>query len=390
MMKEHKRLTAGFFRSVNAPELFKQFFDKFGAWQQLGLKEKPKNDDIYDAWQLFVHAKRESIDDALCCMNDISCEDGRTYLYAAAQEAGISDYKDLNLHKLALLLWLNHPTRFASIYDCFIVEKNDNLKVLIGRPNTPCSPSSADFEKFKTSLREILRRGGEGPRLKIESLPETQDKWVLVVPHEHFMKPEHEFKTETTIGTRDRRPVHELVLIYYPEKGLLKLKVGGKGMRKAEAIASLFATNILHQRGDHFKAEEIVCFNPLLRPGFNFPVRPTDEFEWAKVVGMNYTHAGDKNFRHQITCKDTIGGTQDVIGKLQTGGVRLQDADIKSLAIQFQFKGGGRKKRKTVMLTRPHYYTLDETPRDRHIEEVLMRWGFINVNANRTVAVATA
>jgi len=391
MMKEHKRLTAGFFRSVNSPELFKQFFDRFGAWEGLSLKEKPKNDDIFAAWDFSPHPKRPEMKEELCCMNDIACEDGRAYILSAAEVTKLPNYQDLTLHQMTMRLWLNHPKHFAEVYELFQVEKTDSLKILKGEAPVPCNPDKADLERFAKGLQQILRKGSEGPRLKLEPGPKTDDKYVLVVPHEHFMKPDSIFKDEKTIVTKERRPVYEMVLIYYPKKGLLKLKVGGKGLTKAEAVGLIFGTELLHKKSGHFKATEIISFEPLFRSDFSFPRRPTDEFEWAKVVYVNYTDKRNKTFVHTIKCTNTLSGIQDVTDQLKKYGVTsYTDIEVKSIALQFYFKNGGRKKNKTVVLTRPYSYNLDETPRDLHVEEALSRWGFIKLGAHEHVTTTVA
>jgi len=391
MLKEHKRLTAGFFRSVNSPELFKQFFERFGAWRDLGLKEKPKNDDIFDAWIFSSHPKQTEMNEALCCMNDIACEDGRPYISAAAEEVKMHGHHDLTVHQVTMKLWLSHAKHFADVYGLFQVEKTDSLKILRGETPAPCNPDKADLDKFEKGLQQVLRKSSEGPRLKLEPGPKTEDKYVLVVPHEHFKKPDPVFTADKTITTKERRPVYEMVLIYYPKQGILKLKVGSKGIRKAETVAHLFGTALLHKKGGHFHAAEIISFEPLVKPGFSFPRRPEDEFDWVKIVYIDYTEKRDKTFVHTVKCTDTMSGLQDVTDQLKKYGItNFKSHEIKSLTLQFYFKDGGRKKHKNVILTRPYSYNLDETPRDRHVENALIRWGFINVHADETAAVATA
>jgi hypothetical protein len=391
MLTDHKRLTAGFFRSVNSAALFKEFFEKYNVWQKLGLKESPKNDDIYDAWALLDHPKREEMFEALCCMNDISREEGREYLVAIAREVKLKDFEDLTLPKMAMTLWLRHRRKFQQMHDCFMLEKADNLKVLIGRTRTAAPPDNINLSGFKDKLRRILRKDGEGPRLLTEVGPHPERKWVLVVPHEHFVKPDHVFKSENEIGTRERRPVHELVVVYHYDKGLLKIKVSGRGNRKAEAVASAFATEVLRKHGGHFQVVEIISFDPILRAGgFSFPKRPADHFDWASLVELRFKRLSDPTFTHGIKCNNTLGGKQDVLGQLKELGISPKDIRIESLAIQFQFPGGGKKKRRTVVLSAPNRYTLDETAKDRYLEDVLQRWGFINLDAKENADVAIA
>lgn len=385
MLTEHKRLTAGFFRSVNSPKLFKEFFSHFKVSDKMNIKENSKNDDIYTEWQNLPTNKE--LNEALYCMNDIACEDGRPYLLSIAETLKIPNYLDCTLHQLTMILWLKHRKDFYKTYDVFTVEKADNLKILIGKTPLECNPTNENLSNFKQELQKIFQKSNGGKKLKLELGPLVDDKYLLIVSHENFLKPDRIFNDKEEIITQERRPIYDLILIYYPKTGILKLKVGRGGIKKAKEIAYVFATTILKKDNDHFQSTEIIDFSPLLKPDFNFPKRPTDEFKWVKIVEINFLPKSNETFNCNIRCTDTLNGTQDVMEQLKKYGYKdFSDVEIKSITLEFYFENGGRKKHKKVILRKPYYTNLDETPRDRHVEEALIRWGIINVNAKTTAS----
>lgn len=380
MIPDHKRLTATFFRSVNSHELFKRFFEKYKTWDLLKLKDDPKNEAIYSAWEKLIHPTKEDMEENLMCMNDISNDDGRDYLTTVAEEVKL-DYGQLTTHKLAMTMFLEHSARFRIAYDRFLVEKIENLKIFIGREIASCDPTESKLLNFKEKLKSSFQHLDQGPKLKVESVSNKDNRWVFVVAYENFLKPDHVFQPGDTIGTQERRPVYEMVIIYYAEKAILKLKVG-KGKKKAETVASVFATEILGKRPDHFQIANIVNLDPLFVPGFDFSKRNDDHFEYAKLVEIKFTAKDDRSFRQMMHCTDTNDGRQSVIEKLNEQGLSLQNIDVQEIAILFQYPGG-MKKRRTVYLRPPNKCTLDETPRDRYLETVLTRWGLYDVEARR-------
>jgi hypothetical protein len=75
------------------------------------------------------------------------------------------------------------------------------------------------------------------------------------------------------------------------------------------------------------------------------------------------------------------------LARLQADGISLTEIDIQAMNICFKFPKNKRDTR-MVELGRPGRISLDETDRDRYIESVLTRWGFINHAAKKQLARA--
>lgn len=386
-MMDHERLTCSFFRRVNSPQLFKLFFEQFDVWDKMGLTLASTNDEIFEAWQALDCPKLDEIREDLCRVNDIGREKGRYTLLTQADGCGVEDYAELTIQKLAMILYLDHRRAFNQAYDFYCLEKTDNLYTLLGDRAVPCNPTTSQVDTFKADVRKALTEETEGPMLKVEVETRHPDKWMAAIPHQHYVKPDHEFNDRGDIVTRDRRPVFEMVLIYYPDSGLLKLKAG-RGRKKVELVARAFAEHVLGESPDFFSPCDIINFDPLLNPDFDFAPEPGDLFQWARPVQIKYTKRSEPGTEYCVQVKDMMAGKVSVLKTLQNDGVNLSEINIESLFICFKFPKN-RRDRRTVELTLPNRITLDETDRDRYIEKVLMRWRLVDHEAKRRLARVT-
>lgn len=379
MIPNHKPLNAGFFRGVNSPELFKAFFSKYKVWDSMGLTEESKNDEIYAAWTNLQNPQKPRMEEALAQINDIGRDDGQQLLLQVAEEAKVPKYGELTPQKLAMTLRLYYRDHFDKAYEYYNIEHVDSLKVLLGAEPAPCEPTDADKERFKNKLRTAMKKLAHGKELTLEEGPHPEGRWVLVVPHEQPAKPDYEFDENNPgqLRARDRRPVYDLVLIYSPADGILKLKVG-RGRNKADTVASIFAAELLHKSADHFKGTDVIRFTPLFQPGFKFSKIPGDSFDWARPLFIEFQTLSDST-RYTIKCEGAAGGGNSVMDKLTNLGLTASTIRIRKLGIEFRFPGDGRKGRFTVLLSSPSWTNLDDTTRSRYIEGVLIRWGFYYV-----------
>lgn len=399
---DHERLTRHFFRRVNSVELFKRFFEHFGVWDAMKLTAEARNDEVHAAWESLYNPdpadaddgeaisddRREEIREALCRVNDIGRDKARYILYERAGVCGVPNYGDLTVQKLAMVLYLDHRTSFDQAYDFYMIEKTDNLHTLLGDDAAECKPAAWEVDAFKEALRKALKKEKVGPKLKVEIEDRHPDKWMATIPHQHYVKPDHEFGDDGEIVTRDRRPVYEMVLIYYSKSGLLKLKAG-RGKKKVERVAAAFAEHILGEDSSFFEACEIVKFGPLKDPTFSFATRPGDHFISATPVQIRYRKKADRGTEYLVHLKEQRDGHPGVLHTVANNGSKLSEIDILSVSICFKFSKKKRDRR-TVELTWPTRVPLDETDRDRHLEDVLVRWKLVDHDAKKRLEAADA
>ena len=379
-ISDHERLTRQFFRSVNSVALLRRFFQGHGVWERLGITEGARNDDAFTAWEAYTGPERAKVHDELCRINDIARERGRFTLQGRARECGVEDLEKLTLPKLALTLYLDHRAVFDAAYDFYALEKTDNLHALVGDDPVPCAPTAEQIERFKERLRATLHGETEGQRLRVEVEARHPDKWMAAIPHQTYVRPDHEFDDDSDeIVTRDRRPVYEMILIYYPRTGVLKLRAG-RGRKKVESVASIFATEVLGRGPLFFRVCDIVNFEPLYDPGFSFVREPGDVHQWAVPTQIGYRRRARSGYHYHLICREVYEGSPGVLGALRQDGVSLSEIEIDSLSVCFKFPKHNRDTR-TVDLGMPNRVSLDETERDRYIEGVLSRLRLIDHEA---------
>jgi len=366
---DHERLTGQFFRRINSLELFKRFFEGLHLWEELELNEDSGNEEIFQAWQKLTAPQKVRADEDLHCINDIAREKGRYWLMAMAETAGIENYRDMTLPHLAMLLYLHDQFYFRQAYELFIIDKNERLKVFKGSSIPPFNPLAIDLDGFKRELRELLYKEAEGKQMRFEPYHRPEEKkWMLVIPREHYMKDFHEFDESGNIISRERRPLVETIIIYYYDKGILKLKAG-RGKR-ASQVSGLFAQHILNIADErHFIHNDVVNLDPLKDKNFNFPLDINDDVLEVKLVGATYSLANDPDTSVRIKNKNT--GVLDIIRELP------EDIELTTAQIKFQFSWS-KKSAKTAELSVPNHTNLDETGKDSHVEKILERWGLID------------
>jgi len=385
---DHKRLTRSFFRGVNSTPLIRRLFESFGVWAEMGLGDDAEPVEVFDAWEDLRCANRADVEEALSQINDLAGEKARFALQMRALECGVGGYEDLSLEKLSMTLFLDHRDEFDAAYEFHKIEKTESLHTLIGESPVSCVPTEASLERFRVALSAALRREANGPQLLVEVARPHHEKWMAVIPQETFVKPDHEFSPEDAdkIITRDRHPIYEMILIYYPGKRVLKLKVG-RGRTKIELVASCFATEILGQLPGFFRVHDVVSFEPLLRPGFSFDPGPKDHYLWVRPTQIKFVRRAHPGIEYILRCEERFDNKLSVLDQLTADNIALSEIEIRRMSLCFQFPEGSRDTR-TVEIGVPNISSLDETERDRYIERVLMRLGFIDYAGNKHLAGA--
>jgi len=378
---DHQRLTRTFFRAVNSAPLFQRFFEGFGVWTSMALDGDSEARQIHEAWEALRCPNRAEIEEALARVNDISREKARFALTERAKKIGVDGSDSMPLERLALTMFLDYRKAFDLTYEFHEIEKAENLHTMIGRLPVPCAPTEPQIEKFKSALVRALSGEGNGPRMLVEVASPHPEKWMAAIPHETFVSPDFRFAEQNSneIVAQDRRPLYEMILIYYPAKGVLKLRAG-RGLSKVVQVAAHFATEILGEDAGFFRAHDVVSFSPLVAPGFDFPRGPKDHFRSVRTTMIRFRKHSSESFEQTLQWKEYSEDGEDVLDQLDAERVSLAEIDVLSLKLRFQFPDGDRDTR-TVELGTPNRYSLDETERDRYLERVLAGWGFLNLEA---------
>lgn len=383
---DHEQLTRGFFRGVNSTALFRRFFDSHGVWEGMGLREESRAEQIYSAWAKLDPKVHPDLDEAIRRVNDLSREKARWALLYRARDCRVDDCDNLTPAKLAMTMFLEHRAEFEEVYGYYTIEKTDSLDILIGRHPVPCDATEEHLSEFRKELAIVLKRDAHGDRLRVELGPQHPKKWMVAVPHETLAKSDLQFRDDGEIETRERRPIYEMILIYYPGTGVLKIKAG-RGKRKSHDVAACFATQILKQDALHFRLCDVVNFDALRDPNFSFTPGPEDHFKWARPRRVKFRKRASSEATWEVQFKDDADGGRSVLEYLASEGVGLPEIDIESMTLRFMFKRNDRDYR-DVTLSVPDKCTLDDTPVDRFIERVLVRWRLLDPQAKERLSRA--
>jgi hypothetical protein len=248
------------------------------------------------------------------------------------------------------MLYLKEKYHFLQAYEMFVIEKSERLKIFKGDGIPPFDPDNVPLDEFKKELKKLLHSGAKGRRMRFEKFNrEDKEKWILVIPHEYYMKTDQEFDESENIVFRNRRPVIEMVVVYYYNKGILKLKAG-RGNRPVK-VSALFARHILGiDDEEYFTRNSVINFNPLKDKSFCFPIDPHDGIFDVKLVSATYCETSDP--ATTILAKNSNTGLLDRIRKYEP-----EEIEITAASIRFQFTPS-KKKAKTAELAVPNFTNL--------------------------------
>ncbi len=383
-----RKLTRSFFRQVTSHELLHQFMRKHDIAAEMGVDENSSCQRIGEAWFENIHGKKEYAEAQLCLefVNDLGREEGRLVLWRYIERDkvlldSIPDYKDIPPPRLALTFYLANPDRFLTAHRIYEIEKSGTMRMWIADEPVDCSPSKQEVEAFVDELRRKLKNSGLGDRVKPEVDIPHPDKWVLCLPHETMAKPDEEFKdSEMEIEARERRPVYELVLIYHPTNGLLKIRAG-RGKKKVQIVADCFATTILGREPDFFSPCDAIDFGPLKAGTCDFSPVASDLFEWAMPIEVSYIDVSHSGVLTTVRVEAPVKGGTSALEVIKDKGVDLTQLEVRSLSIFFEYAKELRQR--TVELRPNSGLRLEDSPRDANIQDALERWGFINFEADQ-------
>lgn len=382
---DHEQLTRGFFRGVQPTALLRRFFERFGVWEQMGLGDDSRPEQIYLAWSALDPELHPELDESIRRVNDLGREKPRWALLYRARDCGVEGCDGLTPFVLSMTMFLEHQTVFDEVYGFYTIEKTESLDLLVGRDPVACDPTAEQLQAFRSRLVTKLKREdvGEGFRVEVAE-PRHPKKWMVVVPHETQKKDDYEFDENGEIVNRPRRPIYEIVLIYYPDDGLLKVKAG-RGRRKANDVAECFAIEILRRDADHFRLCRAVSLDALRDPEFRFAREPGDNFKWVRPRRIRFRRRADAAAVHDVQYNDDADGGKSVLEYLESEGIRLAAIDVESLTLRFMFNRHSEDFR-DVTISSTERCTLDDTSVDRSILRVLKRWRLLDPHAKERLS----
>lgn len=257
-----------------------------------------------------------------------------------------------------------------------------NDDCLVGR-HLPCSTDDESIEKLKEHIQNFYKRQRRGRNCQIECYVRRKpNRYCFFAYPEDYPKRDLTYR-KSQLVPQVRRPVMEIVFIYEPDSG--NLKIHASRMRKVEVMQKAFCKTVLGLPGIPDGSTRVYELSPLMNPSFRFVTEPQDHIESVSLRMLKVRLSNTEN--QKLTCEVTPqqGGAEllqtmmknaiDACG-LTPGRIKVLSAKI---TMKFTAPDGGRKKSVTFILTAPSGSTLEDKPHHHIARKYLEKWGLVRV-----------
>lgn len=276
---------------------------------------------------------------------------------------------------------LNHP----AVYEWAIrMERMERMTFvedcLVGK-HLPCATDEETTEKLKDRIQKFFKRQRRGRNCQIDVYVRANPtRYCFFAYPEDYPKRDLTYKSSRLVPDV-RRPVMEIVFIYEPDNG--NLKVHASKMRKVEVMQEAFCKAILGLPGIPDGSTRVYDLSGLLDPAFRFVTDPTDSVEEVSLKMLKA--AIGRNNARKITCEaNPQNGGAELVQSMAVkaihacrdseGAVTVLSAKI---AMKFRADDGGRKKSVTFTVTVPSGSNLEDKPHHHVARKYLERWGLV-------------
>ncbi len=378
-----------FFRSVSS-NLLRQYFARHHLLADFdwSLDSDVMADALYAQIEKLSDSHAAIIEQDFVTMADLADEESVLSLMEVARSLfedadPIIDAMVQQSGFLNQVFWmsLKHPT----VYEWAIrMERMEGMTFkedcLVGK-SLPCSTDEEATVKLKNHIQKFFKRQRRGRNCQIDVyVRHNPTRYCFFAYPEDYPKRDLTYKSSRLVPDV-RRPVMEIVFIYEPENG--NLKIHASKMRKVEVLQEAFCKAILKLPGIPDSSTRVYDLSKLLKPSFRFVTAPEDQVDEVSLRMLKV--AIDKNRNRKITCEGEPhdGGAELVQGMMSQAitacGTINGVVEVLSAKITMKFKAvdGGRKKSVTFILTVPSGSTLEDKPHHHIARKYLEKWGLV-------------
>ncbi len=244
--------------------------------------------------------------------------------------------------------------------------------------NLPCNSDEQTLNSLSGEITEYLKKQAKGRHCHIDYYyRENPGRHCFFAYPEDCAKPELRYENDRLIPA-SRHPVFEVIFIYEPVTGLLKVYARGK--KAAKHFQKMFCRKVLNLEDIPDKSSRVYDLSRLKDPGFRFDVGIN--IERIKLKGLLLDFPGTE----QALLKIDPGDSEDM--KLQERmeavagvyGYELSSSSviIKRAKMQAVFKPveGRRAKTVTFELALPDISNLQDSTDHNQIKALIDKWGF--------------
>ncbi len=372
-------------RNISNP-LLKRYFDQRELLGAFGWKELDNHDPkpIMEALDELSASEREAVETDFNQVNELATDGGSRLIF---EEASFWDHpwaaqidEMANDFERAMLALIEDRDLIDTVSSCNEMDRfaesrwrswfvGERLQV------------TDDRDKLSKGLRALFKEQGRGQRCHIETLDRRDpERFCCFAFPEDYPKTDLGFDESGQFKRHTRRTATEIIFVYQPEDGMLKMF--GKGNKtEKEAIAEVFCKTMLgltklpapNQRPPYDLAV-------LKDRNVSFKTDPADNIESTEIRLMRFDLPG-KGYRRLVLSARPTGGVPNIHSLIEaavnTTNFPLSELQVSQAKISMRFRGtnGRPGKPLTFVVTYPDRCNLKDTGKDAVAKKYLKEWG---------------
>ncbi len=280
-------------------------------------------------------------------------------------------------HARVMWAWLKHNDVFEYAYRNQYLDSMSAWKDCEIGVGLPCDSDQSSLDRLAQAISEYLKKQAKGRHCQVDYYHrQVPDRHCFFAYPEDSAKPEMRYNDQGNLIRSARRPVFEVVFMYEPESGILR--VHARGAKTVKVMQELFCKEILDLDGVPDENTRVYDLANLKNPNFRFQTEPM--IDTVKLKSLSLDMPG----REQVIIKIEPRDGQEM--KLHERMVAIAAAYkatmgniiIKRAKMQAVFKPEEGRKPKTVTFAvgLPDYSTLEDNKYHNIIKRHIDKWGF--------------
>lgn len=298
-------------------------------------------------------------------INDLATDEGQEVLIQTCQQFEIDSFDYLNMtpSDLATMVFITNLQAFISAENLCNIDSVDKFSDYKGAK--VIQPNHSSLEAIEEELEQYFASKGKGKKVKIESYS-FANRIVYFVKYGERIK-DVSILEEDNFQSRKLRLSREVILIFYPNRKLLRVKAPTKILKSL--LVNNFARHILKDENYFINSEHAIYYNlkkVFELDNFEQTLNP-DEVESVVLKELTVENTSEGKSKITFSCNNVLRQLEDTESKIE------HYRPIKA-KIQFKLKDFGKSNNRTIEIATPNISNLNDTDRDDLIMTYLTKW----------------
>lgn len=301
-------------------------------------------------------------------IKDLATDEGQDILIKTCQQFKLDsiDYLNMSPDDLATRVFIADIQAFIAAENLYNIDYIDKFSDYKG--DKVIQPNHTFINLLASELEKHFTSKGKGKIVKIENY-RFSNRIVYFVKYAEKIKDVSILEADR-FQNRKLRLSREIILIFYPNKKLLRIKAPTKILK--ELLVNNFARHILNNENYFINSKSAVYYN--LKKVFEL-----DKFEETlnpdeveSVALKELTLQGTSEDKSKITFTDI-----NVLRQLEKTESKIELYKPIKAKIQFKLKDYKKSNSRTIEIAIPNISNLNDTDRDDLIMSYLVKWGIV-------------